>query len=59
MKLPRDDTMCKVEEEDEFDVFGKHVAKQLRKLSTEQGIVAQEEIQSVIRKCRLHDLYRS
>ncbi|XP_076674210.1 uncharacterized protein LOC143372146 [Andrena cerasifolii] len=59
VKLPQDDTICKVEEEDEFDVFGKHVAKQLRKLSTEQGIVAQDEIQSVIRKCRLHDLHRS
>lgn len=54
-KLLQDD-ICRAEEEDEFDVFGKHVAKQLRKLSTEQGIVAQEEIQSVITKYRLNDL---
>lgn len=54
-KLLQND-ICRVEEEDEFDVFGKHVAKQLRKLSTEQGIVAQEEIQSVITKYRLNDL---
>ncbi|CAF4935395.1 unnamed protein product [Pieris macdunnoughi] len=42
--------------EDEFDIFGKHIAKQLRTLSTEQVILGQEEIQSVITKCRLHDL---
>ncbi|KAJ8713541.1 hypothetical protein PYW07_013911 [Mythimna separata] len=42
--------------EDEFDIFGKHIAKQLRTLSTEQAILGQEEIQSVITKCRLHDL---
>lgn len=47
--------ICKVEE-DEFDAFGKHVAQQLRKLSTEQGILAQEEIQRVITQCRLDDL---
>ncbi|KOB76627.1 ADP-ribosylation factor-like protein [Operophtera brumata] len=32
--------------EDEFDIFGKHIAKQLRTLSTEQAILGQEEIQS-------------
>lgn len=42
--------------EDEFDIFGKHIAKQLRTLSTEQAILGQEEIQSVITRCRLHDL---
>ncbi|CAH2091962.1 unnamed protein product [Euphydryas editha] len=42
--------------EDEYDVFGKHVAKQLRTLSTEQAILGQNEIQSVITKCRLCDL---
>ncbi|KPJ06808.1 hypothetical protein RR48_11855 [Papilio machaon] len=43
-------------DEDEFDVFGKHVAKQLRELSTKQAILGQDEIQRVITKCRLRDL---
>ncbi|XP_013181313.1 PREDICTED: uncharacterized protein LOC106127679 isoform X1 [Papilio xuthus] len=43
-------------EEDEFDVFGKHVAKQLRELSLKQAILGQDEIQRVITKCRLRDL---
>ncbi|KAJ0172676.1 hypothetical protein K1T71_011815 [Dendrolimus kikuchii] len=46
--------------EDEFDNFGKHIAKQLRTLSTKQAILGQDEIQSVITKCRLRDLkYRN
>lgn len=48
--------MSKSETEDEFEVFGKHVAKQLRELSTKQAILGQEEIQRVITKRRLHDL---
>ncbi|CAK1550308.1 unnamed protein product [Leptosia nina] len=31
--------------EDEFDVFGKYIAKQLKKLSTEQALLGQDEIQ--------------
>ncbi|CAH2100748.1 unnamed protein product [Euphydryas editha] len=43
--------------EDELDVFGKDVAKQLRTLSTEQAILGQNEI---ITKCRPRDLkYRN
>lgn len=56
MKSLQGDICTVEEEEDEFDVFGKHITKQLRKLSSEQGIMAQKEIQSVITKYRLNDL---
>lgn len=44
------------DEEDEFTIFGAHVASQLKRLSIEQALCAQEEIQSVLTRCRLNDL---
>lgn len=45
-------------EEHECDVFGNHVSKQLKKMSTELCIYAQQEIQNVLTRCRLEDLKR-
>jgi hypothetical protein len=39
---------CPEENEDECDVFGRHIAKQLKKLSTEQCIIAQQDIQNLL-----------
>ncbi|VVC88310.1 unnamed protein product [Leptidea sinapis] len=44
------------DEENDCDIYGKHVASQLKKLSEEQRIIAQEEIQRIISKCRLAHL---
>lgn len=44
--------------ENEYYVFGRHVATQLMKLSTVQFVLAQQEIQSVLTKCRLKTLKR-
>lgn len=44
--------------ESDCDIYGKHVASQLKKLSEEQCIIAQEEIQRIISKCRLVDIQR-
>nr|CAH7742650.1 unnamed protein product [Callosobruchus chinensis] len=44
------------EEENDCDIYGKHVASQLKKLSERQFIIAQEEIQKIITKCRLADM---
>lgn len=43
-------------EETEHDVFGKSVSAQLKKLSEEQAIIAQEKIQSILTQCRLADI---
>ncbi|XP_045778770.1 uncharacterized protein LOC123876507 [Maniola jurtina] len=56
MKEIKNDFSNSEREEDEFDIFGKYIATQLRKLSTEQAILGQEEIQKVVTKCRLNDL---
>nr|CAI5827143.1 unnamed protein product [Callosobruchus analis] len=44
------------EEENDCDIYGKHVASQLKKLSERQFIIAQEEIQKIITTCRLADM---
>lgn len=44
--------------ENEYYVFGRHVATQLMKLSTVQFVLAQQEIQAVLTKCRLKSLKR-
>lgn len=41
---------------DEFDVFGKSVAAQLRKLSVARALRAQTQIQTMLTEERLHDL---
>lgn len=48
--------MNRQNEDDECDVFGIHVAKQLKKLSEEECIHAQQEIQNILTRCRLRDL---
>lgn len=55
MKVLQGD-LCKIEEEKDFDVFGKHVARQLQRLSDEEAIIAQGEIQNVLTKCLLDNL---
>jgi hypothetical protein len=40
-------------DEDECDVFCRHVATQLKKLSSQQCVLAQEEIQKIITQSRL------
>lgn len=39
--------------DDEYEIFGKYVAVQLRKLQPDQCILAQEEIQRILTKYRL------
>lgn len=56
MKELKNDFSKSEREEDEFDIFGKYIATQLRKVSPEQAILGQEEIQKVVTKCRLNDL---
>lgn len=45
-------------EETDFDIFGKHVAAQLKKLSEEQSVIAQSEIQKILSNCRLADIQK-
>ncbi|CAH1954190.1 unnamed protein product [Acanthoscelides obtectus] len=44
------------EYEDEFDVFGRHVAAQLKQLSTSNSVRAQEKIQSILTTFRLQEI---
>lgn len=46
----------KQKEESEHDIFGKHVAAQLSKLSPLQAITAVGKINAVLTECRLKDL---
>lgn len=41
--------------EDAWDIFGKHVAMQLKVLSEEECIIAQDKIQQVLTRSRLND----
>lgn len=43
----------------EFDVFGKYVTIQLGKMCEEDAIKAQEEIQSVLCRHRLHNMSKT
>ncbi|GBP63007.1 hypothetical protein EVAR_43755_1 [Eumeta japonica] len=43
-------------ENDEFDIFGKHVAVQLRSLPLEEALIVQKKIQSVITHSRINSL---
>lgn len=43
--------------ENEWDIYGRHVAAQLKLLSPVQAITAQMEINNVLTKCRFNDLY--
>jgi len=40
----------------EYEIFGKHVASQLEKLSTENAIIGQEKIQSILTQLRLNEI---
>lgn len=53
---PRDGPVLNDKQDDEFDTFGRHVANQLRKLSTIKYIMAQEDIQSTITKFLMDDM---
>ncbi|XP_047516078.1 uncharacterized protein LOC125056822 [Pieris napi] len=54
--MSNDVNMSPSEEESDADIFGKHVAAQLKKLSEEQYVIAQEEIQKILSKARLADI---
>lgn len=43
----------------DLDIFGLSVASQLKKLSEEQAVIARDEIQSTLTRCRLTDLRAS
>lgn len=43
-------------DENEHDIFGKFVASQLKQLSPTQGIVARDQINAILSRCRLQDL---
>lgn len=44
--------------DDEFDIFGKHIAVQLKQMPLYDAIICQEQIQNVIRQKRLQLLMR-
>ncbi|XP_067009225.2 uncharacterized protein [Anabrus simplex] len=46
-------------EDNECDIFAKHIAAQLKQLSPQQCIIAQGEIQTILTRCRLADLCRN
>ncbi|XP_045768034.1 uncharacterized protein LOC123869238 [Maniola jurtina] len=54
--VSNDVKMSPSEEESDADIFGKHVAAQLKKLSEEQSVIAQEEIQKILSKARLANI---
>ncbi|CAG4939166.1 unnamed protein product [Colias eurytheme] len=54
--VSNDVNMSPSEEECDADIFGKHVVAQLKKLSEEQSVIAQEEIQKILSKARLVDI---
>lgn len=43
-------------DENEYDIFGKFVASQLKHLSPTQCIMARDQINAVLSRCRLQDL---
>ncbi|KAK5642288.1 hypothetical protein RI129_008455 [Pyrocoelia pectoralis] len=43
--------------EDEWDIYGRSVAAQLKRMSTTQALTAQMEINNVLTKCRFDDIY--
>lgn len=45
--------------DDEYDLFSKHVAAQLRKLSIEENLTAQQQIQNILTNCRLRDIRKN
>lgn len=45
------------ESENEWEIYGRHVVAQLKRLSPVQAITAQMEINNVLTKCRLNDVY--
>lgn len=40
----------------EYEIFGKHVASQLEKLSAENAIIGQEQIQRILTQLRLNEI---
>lgn len=56
MKKMNDNIHNVQEEENDCDLFGKYIGSQLKKLTEEQQIIAQDEIQCVLSKARLADL---
>lgn len=57
LKLLSESVSRRSADENEFDIFGKHVAAQLKMLSPHQAITAEMEINKVLTKCRFADLY--
>lgn len=43
-------------DENEHDIFGKFVASQLKQLSSTHGIMARDQINAILSRCRLQDL---
>ncbi|XP_069692234.1 uncharacterized protein [Periplaneta americana] len=59
VKLLSESVSRRSTDENEFDIFGKHVAAQLKMLSPYQAITAEMEINNILTKCRFADLYAS
>lgn len=56
LQTPTDFNSESMLQDDEFDIYGKLLASQLRKLNIEKGLQLQLEIQSLISEARLSDL---
>ncbi|CAH2098177.1 unnamed protein product [Euphydryas editha] len=55
LKVAQSD-VSRTDEETDYDLFGKSVSSQLKKLSEEQAAIAQESIQSILTQCKLADI---
>lgn len=55
-KLQNLSDQCKEAEEDEFDLFCKSLACQLKKMPLERALICQEKLQSVMTQERLHQI---
>lgn len=55
-KLQNISNQCKEIEDDEFDLFCKSLAYQLKKMPLDRALLCQEKLQSVITQERLHQM---
>lgn len=59
MKLEKISKLCQSDDEDEFDLFCKSLAVQLKKMPLDRALICQESLQSVMRQERLYQLNSS
>lgn len=50
------DSSLELAKEDEFDIYGKYIATQLRKMDLQKALRVQVEIQHLVSEARISDL---